>query len=227
MTRRLGRAWRSVFWCWVLATALRRVEPGSRDRCTWVGTIVAMGVVVQRGAGCATARGMSWEGRCMVGYGGIVGGGRNRGIVESWNHHHHHGHVSGSVTLGEVDGGRRVVRSCELGGKAPSATSPVRDQIATEQIGGMYCGRSLSLLGTTADVRHGRHALQHCSTAAPPVTTPSVRSPSGRNISIRSPAAQQPSPSAARGAKRDELPARPSAPSPKAAKRSLGRCTWH
>jgi hypothetical protein len=33
----LDRAWRSVFWCWVLATALRRVEPGSRDMCTWVG----------------------------------------------------------------------------------------------------------------------------------------------------------------------------------------------
>jgi hypothetical protein len=80
MTRRLGRAWRSVFWCWVLATALRRVEPGSRDRCTWVGTIVAMGVVVQRGAGCATARGMSWEGRYMV---GSWDGG---GIVESCNH---------------------------------------------------------------------------------------------------------------------------------------------
>jgi hypothetical protein len=34
---RLDRAWRSVFWCWVLATlatALRRVEPGSRDMCT-------------------------------------------------------------------------------------------------------------------------------------------------------------------------------------------------
>jgi hypothetical protein len=39
----LDRAWRSVFWCWVLATALRRVEPGSRDMCTWVGSCYLVG----------------------------------------------------------------------------------------------------------------------------------------------------------------------------------------
>jgi hypothetical protein len=43
--------------------------------CTW-----ELSLVVQRGAGCATARGMSWEVRYMV---GSWDGG---GIVESCNH---------------------------------------------------------------------------------------------------------------------------------------------
>jgi hypothetical protein len=39
-----------------------------------------VGVVVQRGAGCATARGMSWEERSTV------GSWDEGGIVESCNH---------------------------------------------------------------------------------------------------------------------------------------------